>query len=153
MENISPTLLLLLSVRGALESGFSVRTGILNFLKLSEEIKKSPTHKIYSDSFMDFVSLWLLLIDQGQDFSFLYKDIHPCKRTLLHLLEKGLKGMPVLNLLNELEMEITKSCEDEINEHIQKIPILLLLPVLFLMFPAYLILLLGPVIESIMDKI
>ncbi len=149
MENLSPTLQLLLAVRGALESGYSVRTGILNFLN------KYPTQystQIFfrSQSFRELVSLWLLTIDQGQEAASFINSLHPCRRTLLLLLEKGLKGLPILPILIELENEIIKSCDEELNELIQKIPLLLLFPVLFLMFPAYLILLLGPLLESLL---
>lgn len=141
MENISPTLALLLEVRAALEGGTSVRTGIHQFLKQS----RNP--------FVEVVSTWLLRLDQSQETLGLIAPLHPCRRALLLLLEKGIKGLPILPQLIELENEIVRSCEAELDEQIQKLPIKLLLPVLFLMFPAYLMLLLGPILINIMDQI
>jgi hypothetical protein len=60
--------------------------------------------------------------------------------------------MPILAHLIELENEVVRSCESELEEQIQKLPIKLMLPVLFLMFPAYLILLLGPILLSILSQ-
>lgn len=139
MENLSPGLQLLLDVRAALENGSSVRTGLLNFLKNNRS------------DFSSLVSSWMLLIDQEQNAGDLLKSLHPCRRALLVLLEKGLRGLPVLGALNDLEREIVQSCEQEIEERVQKLPVLLLLPVLFLMFPAYLLLLLGPILLEILN--
>ncbi len=141
MENISPSLLLLLDVRAALENGTSVRTGVLHFLKNHHE------------SFAESVSTWLLKLDQGQETQSLLVKLHPCRRTLLILLEKGIKGVPILNQIAELEAEIVRSCEAELEEQIQKLPIKLMIPVLFLMFPAYLILLLGPILLNIFNQL
>lgn len=140
MENLSPGLILLLEVRTALESGNSVRAGILLFLKN------------HSSSFADLVSTWLIKLDQGQDPTLLLSDLHPCRRTLLLLLAKGLRGLPILTLLIDLENEFVRSCEAELEEQIQKLPIKLMLPVLFLMFPAYLLLLLGPILMGILSQ-
>lgn len=141
MENISPSLNLLLEVRAALENGTSVRTGILQYLKSNH------------DSMTEIVSTWLIKLDQGQDYFTLLEKLHPCRRTLLMLLEKGLKGIPILPQIIELEGEIIRSCEAELDEQIQKLPIKLMIPILFLMFPAYLILLLGPLLIGIFAQI
>ncbi|MEY4616554.1 MAG: hypothetical protein RJB66_1514 [Pseudomonadota bacterium] len=132
MENLSPGLQLLFDVRTALENGTSVRTGVLNFLKLQRT------------DFNETVSAWILAFDQNQDTIYLLKLLHPCRRTLLLMLEKGMRGLPILAALAELEREIISSCELEMEERIQKLPIRLLFPVLFFMFPAYLIILIGP---------
>jgi len=141
MENISPSLSLILIVRAALENGVSVRTGILQYLSNS------------IDPFVELVSQWLLLVDQEQSYYSLINKIHPCRRSLLILLEKGLKGLPILPHLIELESEIVKSCEDEIEAQIQKLPILLMIPIFLLMFPAYLLLLFGPMIQSLLIQL
>ena len=138
MENLSPGLLLLLDVRAALETGSSVRTGVLSFLK------RSPC------PFSEVVTTWLLHLDQGQSTNKILSALHPYRRALLILLEKGIRGLPILPQLVDLEMEIVKSCESELEEQLQKLPIKLMLPVLFLMFPAYLLLLLGPLLLSVL---
>lgn len=141
MENLSPTLTLLLDVRAALENGTSVRTGINHFLKRSR------------DPFAKTVSIWLLKQDQGQEQGALISTLHPCRRALLVILEKGLRGTPILNHLIDLEIEVVRSCENEMDEQVQKLPIKLMIPVLFFMFPAYLILLLGPVLLKILREL
>ncbi len=141
MENISPSLSLSLTVRAALESGYSVRTGILQFISASR------------DPFAEIVGTWLMCVDQNQPFHFISDHLHPCRRSLLLLLEKGLRGLPILNHLVELEEEIIQSCEMEIEAQIQKTPLLLMIPVFVLMFPAYLLLLFGPIIQSLLIKL
>lgn len=141
MEDISPSLELLLEVRAALDEGLSVRTGILHFLKG------------HHGSFKEVVSSWLIKLDQGQETLTLIEQCHPCRRALLTLLEKGLRGIPVQPHLIELEKEIILSCEAELDDQIQKLPIKMMLPVLFLLFPAYLILLLGPVLLNILSQL
>lgn len=138
MEDISPTLYLLLIVRTALENGHSVRTGVRQFLSTSK------------DPFVEVVSKWLLFVDQDQSLHTLLENLHPCRRSLLLLLDKGLKGLPILPHLMTLEDEIIQSCEVEIETQIQKLPLLLMLPLFLLMFPAYLILLFGPIIQSLL---
>jgi hypothetical protein len=138
MENISPSLQLTLTVRTALENGYSVRTGVLQFLSISK------------DSFSELVGKWLLFIDQDQPYYHLIDTLHPCRRSLLILLEKGLKGLSILPHLMELEEEIVRSCEVELESQIQKLPILLMIPIFLFMFPAYLLLLFGPIIQSLL---
>lgn len=140
MENISPTLTLLLEVRAALDSGYSVRTGIINFLQKP----KTSLHP--------FISKWFSAIDHHQNIFALYKDLHPCRRALFLVLERGLAGTAIQNHLIELEKEIVLSCEAEMNEQISKLPIKMLIPVLFLMFPAYLILLFGPFLQMFLQN-
>lgn len=138
MEDISPTLHLSLIVRTALENGHSVRTGVRQFLSLSH------------DPFVEVVSKWLLFVDQEQSPNALLENLHPYRRALLLLLDKGLKGLPVLTHLIVLEEEIIQSCELEMETQIQKLPLLIMLPLFLLMFPAYLILLFGPIIQSLL---
>lgn len=141
MENISPTLLLLMEVRAALECGTSVRTGIKQFLSSNET------------SINDLVAKWILYIDQNQDTTQLLRSSSSCRRTLFTILEKGLNGVPILPFLVELEIEVLKSCESELQDRVNKLPFKLMLPVFFLMFPAYLILLLGPFIETLLSNL
>lgn len=141
MEDISPSLLLILDVRTALENGSSVRTGVLSFIQNSQS------------SFSEIVSIWLLKLDQRQDPSDLYSTLHPCRRSLLTLLEKGLLGNAILPHLMDFEKEVIRSCEAELEEHIQKLPLKLMLPVLFFMFPAYLILLIGPILLALLNSL
>jgi hypothetical protein len=140
MENISPTLTLLLEVRAALDSGYSVRTGILNFLQ-------KPKTSIHS-----IIAKWFAAIDHHQNLSPIFKELHPCRRGLFLVLEKGLNGTSIHNNLVELEKEIIISCETEMEEQIKMLPLKMLIPVLFLMFPAYLILLFGPFLQMFLQN-
>ena len=95
----------------------------------------------------------MLRHDQRQETGKILSSLSPCRRTLLILLEKGLNGMPILSHLEDLEAEIIHSCEAEIEEHIQKLPLLLMIPIFFFLFPAYLILLFGPLLQSIVSQL
>ena len=141
MENISPTLLFLFEVRQSLESGYSVRTGIIQFLR-RRNTSLHPT-----------ITVWFAKLEHQQDVQMILKDLHPCRRSLFLILEKGLSGIPIQYALQELEKEVVSSCENEMAELIQSLPIKLLLPLLFFMFPAYLILLFGPFIELMLHNL
>jgi len=70
------------------------------------------------------------------------------RRALLNLVPRALAGESVLPRLRELEIEIQRECAIEIERHISLLPIKILMPLMFLMFPAYLMLLLGPLISN-----
>jgi hypothetical protein len=140
MENVSPTLILLLEVRTALDSGYSVRTGILNFLQKP----KTSLHPV--------IAKWFASLDHQQNLLPLYQNLHPCRRALFLILEKGLNGTSIQTHIIEIEKEIILSCEAEMEDQIKMLPFKMLIPVLFLMFPAYLILLFGPFLQMFLQN-
>lgn len=70
------------------------------------------------------------------------------RREILHLVAQGVAGEPIHARLLELEEEIKRACDDEIERFVALLPVRALLPLLLIQFPAFLLLLFGPIIEE-----
>lgn len=140
MESMNPTLRLLFVVREHLENGGSVRNGLRDFAQ------NDPSSLAWT------LTSWLSARDRGQIFEFDAKQ-PPSERHLLRLLERGLHGEPIATALQDFEQEIIERCEIQIEEFVATLPLKSLLPLLLLIFPAYLILLVGPFLERLVSSL
>ena len=137
MECVAPPLALLLAVKRSIEKGQPAKNGILNYLKKEE------------GEFPQLVSKWLAHLQQGQVTHELLraeKSIH--RRVLLQLLERALRGESIYTPLSQLEDEIIEACNHELAQKLARLPFLLLIPLLLFQFPAFLLLLFGPLIQN-----
>ncbi len=135
MENITPTLLLLWDVKRALEKGQSVAQGIRFF------IERNIRH-----DFSYFVKQWFLHFQSSQ-VMLASGHLQPTRKYLLTLLEHGLSGQGILEALRSYEGEVILGCEDEIQSHIAKLPLILLIPLMGLIFPSLMMLLIWPALK------
>lgn len=137
MESIAPPLVLLAAVKRAMEKGQPVRQGIQGYLKTNE------------GDFAKMVTRWWALLQQGQETIFLLRELQSLHRqVLLQLLERGLAGESIYNALLQLESELIEACQDELANKIARLPFLLLVPLLLFQFPAFLLLLFGPLLQN-----
>lgn len=137
MDGVAPPLLLLSCVKRSIEKGQSVKMGVLVYLKKSNQ------------DFTLVVTQWLGLLQQGKDTVPLIQtltSIH--RRTLLHVLERGLKGESIYNVLIQLEDELVEACNEEISRRLAMLPLIMLAPLLLFQFPAFLILLFAPLMQN-----
>ena len=140
MENLAPPLEMLLSVRWSLEKGDSVRIAVLSYI---EEIS-DPRWK-------DDVLLWWSLCQvRGETGPFHQRQQSLYRRTVLQTLEQGLAGASIYQQICQLEEETCQACEDEIEKHSALLSIRALIPLLFFQFPAFFILLLGPLLAVVL---
>ena len=138
MEVLAPSLRLVQTVRYSMECGESVRQG------LKEYLRTSP------DELSLIVLAWLQLLERGcSTQEYLRKIKSPIRRNLLTLLERGLAGEPILTSLVSLEEELHEQSLMEIENFLAQLPFRMMLPLLFFLFPAYLVLLLGPLLMRI----
>lgn len=137
MENIAPSLLLLWEVRRALESGRAVSLGVKNYLK------RSP-----SSIFKKEVEIWWLALGNDQ-ITYDKSHLSLKRQHLLEILELGLKGHSIVNSLETLEDELILSCEDEIQQHVSRLPLLALFPLMLMIFPSMMILVLMPLLRML----
>ncbi len=135
MENITPTLVLVWDVKRSLEKGQSVATGIRIF------IERDIHHE-----FSYFVKKWYLHF-QSEKEMMNSQHLNSTRRHLLSLLKYGLQGQTILESLKSYETELILSCEDEIQNHVARLPLLLLLPLMGLIFPALMMLLIWPALK------
>lgn len=71
------------------------------------------------------------------------------QRAFWQLIERGLDGEPTIDELSRLEDEIQQAAEMEIEDHLSSLPFKTLIPLLLFQFPAYLLLLLGPLLRQL----
>ncbi len=135
MDDLSPTLHLILTVREALERGDSVRVGISEFI----------------DS--DKSDLRIFLLNRALEMSDAKKFPRALKETeksALSVLQRGLAGEAILPVLKDLEADLIERSDSEIEDFTQKLTLRCLIPLLLFVFPGYLVLLLGPTLERLL---
>ncbi len=137
MEDITPTLILLWDVKRAIERGQSIRIGVQNFIERTQK-----------NQFKEQVKLWWLS-QTGAQVVFDSSKMSLSRKHLLEILEHGLRGLTILETLKSYEQELIFRCEDEIQKHIARLPMILMIPLMGLIFPAMLLLLLGPLLKTI----
>jgi hypothetical protein len=97
-----------------------------------------------------FVFSW----DQGGDWrSHVVRIGSPQRRALVDLIATALSGQPILAHLEELKLELVNAIDLEIRGHIELLPIKMLIPLLMLQFPAFLILLFGPLLGRLLQEL
>lgn len=140
MDGLAPPLRCLSEIKMAMLNGSSLREALRSYLQMTE------------DEFSSCVHRWLLLVEAQQDTKALKLKLQsPYRRSLLETFEHGLSGEPILERLNELESEVHRACFDELERHLQKLPLLTMIPLLLCQFPAFLMLLLGPLLHEFMQ--
>ena len=142
MEGLAPPLRCLLEVKLDLSSGESLKTSLLRYLKQ------------HSDEFSCLVQLWLFYYEQGKSFTKeLEKIKSPYRRVLIEVFELGLEGQPILKRLEELKEEMMEACRVEIDFYLNRLPFLSLFPLFFLQLPAFLLLMLGPLVIELVHSL
>ena len=140
MEIVSPPLLTAVQeVRWSLSSGRS----------MSESVR------LYLDHHGDEVASelrerWIL---KGQGPSTTQRPALPFRnhyrKALWELIERGLAGQPVLEALSALEWEVQQAAQQELEQHLSVLPFKVLMPLLLFQFPAYLLLLVLPLLRDL----
>jgi hypothetical protein len=67
--------------------------------------------------------------------------------------ERGCNGQPVIEYLEGLEKEIDFASHAELDLHISTLQFKALIPLLLFQFPAYLVLLLGPLLRELQNQL
>lgn len=135
MEHIAEPLILIMDLRRSLERGASLRRGLEIFtqrgLLLSQKLQK-----------------WLELRDEGENKHLFLQDFTIQQILLLDLIEKGLTGVSIYKSILLLEAEFIEICEADIAKHISSLPFKLLFPLFCFIFPAFAVLLIGPLLST-----
>ena len=104
MEGLSPPLHLCLEIRIGIENGDSIQKTLDKYLINNRSL------------FSQFVQKWCFLCKQGRSTAEILNSLEsPYRRTLLEVLESGLKGQPILNSIKELESEIMLATKEELD--------------------------------------
>jgi hypothetical protein len=139
MENIKlpGALLLIWDAKRALEKNQSLQIGLKNFISRKLSCK-------FSIAFADIYREYQIKSDQIEKFHPNFKNFNSSQRALVFLIIKGLSGLPIYENIKLLEKEFLSHCHDDIQNHIQKLPLLLQIPMLGLLFPSIMCLLIVP---------
>lgn len=142
MESLAAPLELALELQGSLEKGESLRLGIKNYLSKN----RSP--------FANEFQIWFLRYERGVPVEIGSEwNKNAYRRTLLQTIKAGLEGQSIHEPLSALVEELFSASIDELEEEVRLRPVKLLIPVLVFQFPAYLLLLLGPVLQKVLSSI
>jgi hypothetical protein len=137
VEGLAPVLRCLIEIQSALQNGEPVRAGLQKF------IQSTPGRDEVGEGFRRLLFAW----DQGGDWrAVILRMATPYRRALGEIVVSGLRGQPVLLHLEELRGEIEKACEIEIKRRLELLPMKMLVPLLLFQFPAFLLLLFGPLL-------
>jgi hypothetical protein len=71
------------------------------------------------------------------------------QRAFWELISRGLEGQPIVEPLTALEAEIETAANHELDQHLATLPFKALIPLLGLQFPAFALLLLGPLMREL----
>ncbi|MCB0412889.1 MAG: hypothetical protein KDD50_01055 [Bdellovibrionales bacterium] len=143
LENLAPPLVLLYEIKLSLARGDSIHSCLKHYF--------SENHDEYSN----LVLKWYHLRERDVELSYqLLKSIKsPYRRALLDLIEISLIGGSIFDYIEALEREILSACHSEIKEYLDILPLKTLLPLLLFQFPAYLLLMIGPMMNSLSESL
>lgn len=144
MEGLSPPLKCLIEVQTALRNGEVVRVGLTRYLESTRA----------QDEFAANLRRFLFAWEQGQNWRAAIAGVRsPHRRALLDLIATALSGQPIQAHLDELRVELVQATEVEISRHLELLPIKMLVPLLLFQFPAFLLLLFGPLLSRLLEEI
>jgi hypothetical protein len=81
------------------------------------------------------------------------KELSRYREQLFQLLESGKKGEPILKEWRSLRLELENQIETDLKAHVESLPFKMLIPLLLLLFPAFLVLLFGPIMQMFLSVI
>ena len=134
--NLPNSLILVWDIKRAIEKNLSLQQGLQKFVQRTANIRG------FQDDFSkNFIKWWQ--IRQKTQVSDL-NGFNAQHRALITLIESGLRGQSIYEPIKSIEADLIEMCEADIQEHAAKLPLLLQIPLVFLVFPALCILLLVP---------
>lgn len=72
---------------------------------------------------------------------------------LWDLIERSSQGQPITEPLRGLEAEVAQAAQAELESHVATLPFKALIPLLAFQFPAFLIILLGPILRDLHSQL
>jgi hypothetical protein len=75
------------------------------------------------------------------------------QHAFFEIVQSGLAGHPIFELLCELEKEMEQEFDRQWKLYLERLPLLLSLPLLLCFFPAYVILMFGPLVTQFLSEV
>ncbi|HVK62747.1 MAG TPA: type II secretion system F family protein [Bdellovibrionales bacterium] len=144
MEGLAPPLKCLVDVQAAIANGETARSGLQKYLSGSAA----------DPDFASALRGFLFSFEQGKDWRTAVAKIKsPYRRALIETIACGMSGQSVSSHLQTLRQEIESAAESEIRHHIEMLPLKMLAPLLVFQFPAFLLLLFGPLLRHLITEL
>lgn len=132
--------MLIWQVRRTIEKNLSLQQGLQNFYQYLKQLQVAKGYK--HDNFAKSFLHWWQIRQKTQVSELSHFNAQ--HRSIITLLENGLRGQSIYEPIKALEADFIEMCDADIQEHTAKLPLLLQIPLIFLVFPAICILLLVP---------
>ncbi len=156
MVGLNPVLRCLMSIEDSLIRGDAVRDAILSWL--DGESRKTSQFASSRDQFQMEI-LEFLRKTEGQNEIGTSFDVSEMRcrtlyrQSLFVVLLDGIRGNSILPRLREVRCEIEAQLELDMKSHVDSLPLKMLVPLLLCMFPAFLILLFGPITQNFVEAL
>lgn len=144
MESVAPPMRCLIQIQSSIANGESVRVALAKY------VAGASTSCAFALSVRKFLFAW----EQGHDWRSAIRELRsPWRRSLLEIFACGLAGQSISAQLESLREEIASACDLEIRGHIEMLPLKMLAPLLLFQFPAFLLLLFGPLLRHLVEEL
>ncbi|MCC7403463.1 MAG: hypothetical protein IT288_03615 [Bdellovibrionales bacterium] len=141
MEGLAPPLKFILFLRLEIENGNSIRVGLDRYL---------DRHS--GDEMSSLLERWL-----GQREAWgtaglrTHRGWTVWRQSVIEVLERGLVGEAILESLGVLEIEVGEAAQAQLENDVSSLPFQALVPVLMFQFPAFMMLLVGPLLQDLVN--
>ena len=142
MDYLAPPLNAVLQIQLNIKNGLSVRSAIQAYLKDYPKCE-----------FAKQVSYWLFCVETGKPFNDKAILKKSYRKIILDILYRGLKGEPVLTALKEFEEELKEAALQDLEQQVQKLPFISLIPLFLFQAPAFFLLLLAPLLMELKESL
>ena len=142
MDSLAPPLRALLNIKLKIQSGISTRESIREYVQETLDC-----------DFAKDLSLWLFQMESEGHESHLKPFTHPFRKMLVEVLKQGLEGEQILKSLEILETEMVEASQRDLDNQLQKLPFILMIPLLFLQLPAFLLIIFGPLLSKMVQQL
>ena len=141
MVCLAPPLKAVLEIRLQLENGVSVSQAI-----------RAYSQRNLNEPFAKELGIWLFAKEAGKSYNENpFKSFY--RKRLIDLLDCGLQGEPILSALCDLEEDLVFITNEELEQHLQRLPLISLIPLMLFEFPAFFLLLLGPLLLNLLSAL
>lgn len=135
METVAAPLEFVCFFRLELANGKSPRLAIQNSIQT------------FQGSFINSISSWFYM--RGKKEPTIPPGYSASVVQLFHLLSLALDGVPIQEPLKELEKHMIEICKEDVQDHIEKLPVKMIVPMVLCFYPAFLCLILGPAMSAL----
>ncbi len=139
MVHIVPSISFIKQLRTQLESGLSVSSSLKKTLIIEDSL------------FSQEVELWWSGYRTGHGGHWEFRTHF--EKAFIEVLQQGLEGAPIHKYLLQIEQEMQEEFEIRWKSYLDSLPTKLSLPLLFLFFPSYIILIFGPLISAFLKGV